>query len=252
MILKRMRRFIHLLQNEGNDLSFQELALSLKDAMADDVNIYLVDKHGKVLAYALEEGFGATGIDEDWAAKGLIPDELNNSLLKIGAVGELNGVQEQTILVAPVVGVGRRVGSMLFVSTSTDFNDDDAVIAEFAATTVGMAIAQTLVGIEEDEAQESKLARSAINSLSYSEILAMQHIFDELDGDEGLLVASRIADNAGITRSVIVNALRKLASANVVESRSLGMKGTYLRILNKEIRNEFERQRYPYPKVPLR
>ena len=77
----------------------------------------------------------------------------------------------------------------------------------------------------------------------------MQHIFDELDGDEGLLVASRIADNAGITRSVIVNALRKLASANVVESRSLGMKGTYLRILNKEIRNEFEQQRYPYPKA---
>ncbi len=51
------------------------------------------------------------------------------------------------------------------------------------------------------------MARSAIRSLSYSEVLAMQHIFDEFDGDEGLLVASRIADQAGITRSVIVNAL---------------------------------------------
>ena len=90
------------------------------------------------------------------------------------------------------------------------------------------------------------MARSAIKSLSYSEILAMQHIFDELDGDEGLLVASRIADQAGITRSVIVNALRKLASANVIESRSLGMKGTYLRILNRHIRDELDRQRYPY------
>ena len=80
---------------------------------------------------------------------------------------------------------------------------------------------------------------------SYSEIMAVQHIFDELEGDEGLLVASRIADEAGITRSVIVNALRKLASANVIESRSLGMKGTYLRILNKEIRRELEAQRYP-------
>jgi len=78
--------------------------------------------------------------------------------------------------------------------------------------------------------------------------MAMQHIFDELEGDEGLLVASRIADEAGITRSVIVNALRKLASANVIESRSLGMKGTYLRILNREIRRELEAQRYPYIK----
>ena len=33
------------------------------------------------------------------------------------------------------------------------------------------------------------------------------HIFDELDGDEGILVASKIADRVGITRSVIVNAL---------------------------------------------
>jgi len=114
-----------------------------------------------------------------------------------------------------------------------------------------MVIANRLDLMQEDEAQEIKLARSAIKSLSYSEILAMQHIFDELDGNEGLLVASRIADNAGITRSVIVNALRKLASAGVVESRSLGMKGTYLRILNKEIRNEFERQRYPYPKKEM-
>ena len=34
----------------------------------------------------------------------------------------------------------------------------------------------------------------------------MQRIFEELNGDEGLLVASRIADEAEITRSVIVNA----------------------------------------------
>ena len=45
-------------------------------------------------------------------------------------------------------------------------------------------------------------------------------IFGELDGDEGLLVASKIADKSGITRSVIVNALRKLESAGVIEVRT--------------------------------
>ena len=43
--------------------------------------------------------------------------------------------------------------------------------------------------------------------------------FEELDGEEGLLVASKIADQLGITRSVIVNALRKFESAGVIESR---------------------------------
>ncbi|MGI6557768.1 MAG: hypothetical protein ACOX20_02005 [Limnochordia bacterium] len=126
-------------------------------------------------------------------------------------------------------------------------SDDDVIIGEFAGTVIGMVISHGLAEEEEDEEIEKRMARSAIKSLSHSEIVAMQYIFDELEGDEGLLVASRIADEAGITRSVIVNALRKLSSANVIESRSLGMKGTYLRILNRRLRAELERQRYPYP-----
>lgn len=69
----------------------------------------------------------------------------------------------------------------------------------------------------------------------------MQQIFSELAGTEGLLVASKIADRSGITRSVIVNALRKLESAGVIESRSLGMKGTYIKVLNDKFLAEIEK-----------
>jgi len=65
--------------------------------------------------------------------------------------------------------------------------------------------------------------------------------FEELNGSEGLLVASKIADRVGITRSVIVNALRKLESAGVIESRSLGMKGTYIKVLNNKFLLELEK-----------
>ena len=80
----------------------------------------------------------------------------------------------------------------------------------------------------------------AIDTLSYSETQAVQHIFSELDGMEGILVASKIADRSGITRSVIVNALRKLESASVIETRSLGMKGTRIKILNPKLKTELE------------
>ena len=73
-----------------------------------------------------------------------------------------------------------------------------------------------LRAVNEENAEESrKLAviRSAINTLSYSEMEAVVHIFEELNGMEGILVASKIADRVGITRSVIVNALRKFESA---------------------------------------
>ena len=54
-------------------------------------------------------------------------------------------------------------------------------------------------------------------------------------------MASKIADRVGITRSVIVNALRKLESAGVIESRSSGMKGTYIKVKNDLIRTEIRK-----------
>ena len=85
------------------------------------------------------------------------------------------------------------------------------------------------------------IVQSAISTLSYSELEAIIHIFDELDGAEGILVASKIADRVGITRSVIVNALRKFESAGVIESRSSGMKGTYIKVINDYVFTELDR-----------
>ncbi|NLV90946.1 MAG: GTP-sensing pleiotropic transcriptional regulator CodY [Firmicutes bacterium] len=249
MLLKRMQNVSQVLQNEGNDIDFHDLAEVLRDTY-ERTSVYLVSRKGKVLGYALEQNQESTDFDAAWINVGRMPMEVNSVLLKVGATtyGPETGamLDQPNAMIVPVVGAGRRVGTLLFLKSNGDFDLDDQVIAEHAATAAGMIISAALIEEEEDEAEERRMARSAIKSLSYSEILAMQHIFDELQGDEGLLVASRIADEAGITRSVIVNALRKLASANVIESRSLGMKGTYLRILNKEIRAELEAQRYPF------
>lgn len=80
----------------------------------------------------------------------------------------------------------------------------------------------------------------AVSTLSYSEMKAVKAILEELGGIEGRLTASVIADKIGITRSVIVNALRKLESAGIIESRSLGMKGTYLKVVNSGIYEKLE------------
>ncbi len=93
------------------------------------------------------------------------------------------------------------------------------------------------------EIRKMQIVKSAINTLSFSELEAIIHIFEELDGNEGILVASKIADRVGITRSVIVNALRKFESAGVIESRSSGMKGTYIKVLNDVIYSELEQMK---------
>jgi transcriptional pleiotropic repressor len=76
---------------------------------------------------------------------------------------------------------------------------------------------------------------------SFSEQEAIDVILEGLgDQSEGLVVASNIADRAKITRSVISNALRKLESAGVIQTRSLGMKGTYIKILNRYLTEKTE------------
>ena len=95
----------------------------------------------------------------------------------------------------------------------------------------------------EEESRKKAVVQLAIGTLSYSELEAIEHIFNELEGNEGLLVASKIADKVGITRSVIVNALRKFESAGVIESRSLGMKGTHIKILNEKLIHELKKMK---------
>ena len=70
---------------------------------------------------------------------------------------------------------------------------------------------------------------------------AIIHVLDELNGSEGILVASKIADKVGITRSVIVNALRKFESAGVIETKSSGMKGTYIKVINDVVFRELKK-----------
>ena len=76
-----------------------------------------------------------------------------------------------------------------------------------------------------------EVVRNLINTLSFSELEATAEIMSELgDKYEGLLIAGSIADRLGFTRSVITSALKKLDGAGLVETRSLGMKGTYIRV----------------------
>lgn len=86
--------------------------------------------------------------------------------------------------------------------------------------------------VQEDQQRQAQLVKSVINTLSYTELEVVLTIFEQLGGPEGKLIAGKAADGLGITRSVVVNALRKLEGARIIETRSLGVKGTYIKVLN--------------------
>ena len=123
------------------------------------------------------------------------------------------------------------------------YDIDDIILCEYGTTVVGLEMLRAVNEESAEEVRKENVVKSAINTLSVSELEAIVHIFDELDGNEGILVASKIADRVGITRSVIVNALRKFESAGVIESRSSGMKGTYIKVVNDFVFEQIERLR---------
>ncbi len=129
----------------------------------------------------------------------------------------------------------------LCTARTDPYDIEDIIVSEYGTTVVGLEMMRSVHEENAEENRKKQVVKSAFNTLSFSELEAIIHIFDELDGDEGILVASKIADRVGITRSVIVNALRKFESAGVIESRSSGMKGTYIKVLNEVIFDELER-----------
>ena len=71
-------------------------------------------------------------------------------------------------------------------------------------------------------------------NLSYSErevIAALAKLYP----NGGPVVLSNIADRVGYSRSTATIALRKLAMIGVVETRNMGMKGTYLKVLQPKV-----------------
>lgn len=70
-----------------------------------------------------------------------------------------------------------------------------------------------------------------LRGLTYSERMAANAVLAALPEETGgVVVTSRIADQIGFTRSVVVSALRKLELAGLINTWSLGMKGTMIRL----------------------
>lgn len=252
-LLERTRDINKLIQKAaGYPISFAEMAQVLCRNI--DANTYIIGKKGNVLGYSFTDNYICPTMEEVVKEDAQFPVDYNEDLLRtidtkanIDRNGICAFIHERSCLlenkfttIVPIVGGGERVGTLM-LSKAGEFDSSDLILAEYGATVIGMEILRAKAEKIEEVARQKAAVSIAFDTLSYSELEAVDHIFNELGDSQGLLVASKIADKVGITRSVIVNALRKLESAGVVEVRSLGMKGTYIRVLNDYLLEELER-----------
>ena len=254
-LLTRVRKLNWVLsESTSGFVSFDDLCKIMYDLVQS--NVYIMSKRGKVLAAKYNKGEEAPLVFDPRKDEYVLPSQYNEKYLAINqtkenltydAIKEFNGedysMASKFHTIVPVIFSGERVATLLFVRENNAFSDEDIAICEYGATVVGIEVRRGIALEEEEDNRQKNAVSNALETLSYSEMDAVTKIFEELDGEEGVLVASKIADKSGITRSVIVNALRKLESAGVIESRSLGMKGTRIKIINEFFRDEMENKK---------
>jgi len=248
-LLDKTRKINKLLHNNNSSkVVFNDICEVLTGIL--ESAILVISKKGKVLGSSECKGVDVIKeliVDE---VGGFIDPDLNERLL--GILSTKENVNLETLgfgdetrkyraIICPIDIAGERLGTLFIYRGDNEYDIDDIILTEYGTTVVSL---EMLRSVNEENAEEERkvaIVKSAISTLSFSELEAIIHIFEELEGNEGILVASRIADRVGITRSVIVNALRKFESAGVIESRSSGMKGTYIKVVNDVVFDELKK-----------
>lgn len=239
-----------LLHNNNSQMVvFNDICEVLSDIL--ESNILVISRKGKVLGIKNRRNVDAIKtlitnqvgecIDVllNERLLGVLSTKENVNLATLGF--EIPNIDKYKAIIMPINIAGERLGTVFMYRQERGYEIDDIILGEYGTTVVSLEMMRS---VNEENAEENRkiaIVKSAISTLSFSELEAITHIFEELDGNEGILVASKIADRVGITRSVIVNALRKFESAGVIESRSSGMKGTYIKVINDFVFEELER-----------
>ena len=241
-LLDKTRKINKLLHNNNSSkVVFNDICDVLTEIL--ESNVLVVSKKGKVLGksrclnvqpigelIACEVGEHIDGMLNERLLSILSTKE-NVNLQTLGFSAEASGGYQA--IITPINIAGERLGTLFIYKVDKPYEIDDIILSEYGTTVVGLEMLRSVNEESAEETRKEHIVQSAISTLSYSELEAIIHIFDELDG-------SKIADRVGITRSVIVNALRKFESAGVIESRSSGMKGTYIKVVNDYVFTELE------------
>src|SRR5699024_5392176 len=211
-LLNRARKINAMLQTTtGKSVNFNDMSATLTDVIKG--NIFILSRRGKLLGYAINQEI------ENERMKSMLeerqfPEEYTQGLFNIFEttanldidspytafpVENRDLFKDGLTTIVPIIGGGDRLGTLVLSRLSESFSEDDLLLAEYGATVVGMEILHEKTEEIEVEARSKAVVQMAISSLSYSELEAIDHIFEELNGNEGLLVASKIADRVGIT-----------------------------------------------------
>lgn len=242
-LLDKTRKINKLLHNSNSGkFVFSDICRVVGEVL--ESNVMVISKRGKVLGMNV---FDNIDVLDEFLANSVgeyVDKEFNERLLGILSTNEnvsltTLGFSENkssyNAVVTPIDIAGERLGTLFIYRVNNSYGIDDIILSEYGNTVVGLEMVRSLSEENENIVRMKERLENAVKSLSITETKAIVVLLKALGKKEGKIKASEVSDETGITRSSIVNALKKCESAGVIETHSNGTKGTYIKVLNDSI-----------------
>ena len=184
-LLDKTRKINKLLHNNNSSkVVFNDICSVLTDILHS--NILVISKKGKVLGVGLcDDVVEITELIADRVG-GFIDPILNERLLSILSTKE--NVNLQTLgfeqidvnsyqaIITPIDIAGERLGTLFLYKSRQQYDIDDIILSEYGTTVVGLEMMRSVNEENAEEARKVQIVKSAISTLSFSELEAITHI----------------------------------------------------------------------------
>lgn len=247
-LLDKTRKINRLLNDQrSSKVAFADICSVLGQVL--DASAFVISSKGKMLGtYVSDENETIRSFHDKQGS--YIETKLNERFLNVLSTKEnvnletlgfpKEEIQGFEALITPISIGGERLGTLFLYRKQETFCIEDIILSEYSTTVVGLEMMRSVQEESDLEKHKQKNFSSALTTLTPLEQKAVTYVIHELGGKDGMLVTSKIAGQIGITRTVIVNALRKLESAGLIKTKSSGMKGTHIEVLNDIVYTEFD------------
>ena len=185
-LLDKTRKINKLLHNNNSSkVVFNDICEVLTEIL--NSNILVISKKGKVLGISHCEGVEEIReliVDEVGAH---IDEALNERLLSILSTKEnvnlqtlgfeSENVRDYQAIITPIDIAGERLGTLFLYKYKEQYDIDDIILSEYGTTVVGLEMMRSVNEENEEEKRKVQIVKSAISTLSFSELEAITHIF---------------------------------------------------------------------------
>ena len=186
-LLDKTRKINKLLHNNNSSkVVFNDICQVLTNIL--NSNILVLSRKGKVLGVSQCEGVeeirelisGQVGdhIDEALNERllGILSTKENVNLQTLGFVSER--VQDYQAIITPIDIAGERLGTLFLYKYKEQYDIDDIILSEYGTTVLGLEMMRSVNEENEEEKRKIQIVKSAISTLSFSELEAITHIFE--------------------------------------------------------------------------